>query len=310
MKKSSPPSSPAHRATLTASLAALALTAIKLSVGLATGSVVVLASAVDSLLDFLVSSFNAYAVHSSERPSDDVYNYGRGKMEGVASLLEGLFILASALYILREAIHKFISPTSLTSVNLVYAMSAMAISLLITFFLVAYLRKLSKQSSSLIIKADTAHYEVDLLSNGGILFALVLIRFTNWNWLDPVIAVGISLFVAKAALPLLKQGLQMLLDRSLDENLVQKIRQLAESHSDKVNGLHELKTRRAGDTNFVEFHLVFDEDIKLREAHHIADEIEMQIRKLESSRWIVNIHLDPVDDSHRDHKLAKLSQHE
>jgi ferrous-iron efflux pump FieF len=87
---------------------------------------------------------------------------------------------------------------------------------------------------------------------------------------------------------------------------VEKIRNIAESHSGKVNGVHELKTRRAGDTNFLEFHLVFDEDIKLREAHHIADEIEMRIRELEKSRWIINIHLDPVDDSHRDHKLGKL----
>jgi ferrous-iron efflux pump FieF len=69
--------------------------------------------------------------------------------------------------------------------------------------------------------------------------------------------------------------------------------------------VHELKTRRSGDTNLVEFHLVFDEDIRLREAHHIADEIEMRVRALEHTHWIINVHLDPVDDSWRDQKLAK-----
>lgn len=308
MNKSTSPWSPARKATFTAALASLVLILIKLFVGLTTGTVVVLASAVDSLLDFLVSSFNAYAVRSAERPSDEAYNYGRGKMEGIASLLEGLFILASALYILREAITKFFSPTTISSHNLAYAMGAMAVSLLITFVLVLYLRSLSKKSANLIIKADTAHYEVDLISNGGILIALGLIHYTEWNWLDPVIAVGISLIVAKAAWPLLKQGLQMLLDRALDEKLVEQIRVIATTHSDQVNGVHELKTRQSGDTHFVEFHLVFDEDIKLREAHHIADEIEMRIRKLFPGLWIINIHLDPVDDSHRDLKLAKLSQ--
>lgn len=308
MNKSIHAWSPARKATFTAASASLVLILIKLFVGLSTGTVVVLASAVDSLLDFLVSSFNAYAVRSAERPSDDAYNYGRGKMEGVASLLEGLFILASALYILREAIYKFFEPTAISSHNLAFSMSAMVISLLITFVLVMYLRRLSKQSESLIIKADTAHYEVDLISNLGILIALGLIHYTEWNWLDPIIAMGISLVVAKAAWPLLKQGLQMLLDRALDEKLVEQIRNIATNHSERVNGVHELKTRQSGDTHFVEFHLVFDEDIKLREAHHIADEIEMRIRKLFHGLWIINIHLDPVDDSHRDIKLAKLNQ--
>ena len=118
-------------------------------------------------------------------------------------------------------------------------------------------------------------------------------------------AVVISLVVARAALPLLRKGLAMLLDRALDDALVERIRAVAVGHSGRVTGLHELKTRRSGDTHFVEFHLVFDEDIRLREAHRIADEVEMRIRELEKARWVINVHLDPVDDSHRDRKLAR-----
>jgi cation diffusion facilitator family transporter len=277
-----PPWSAPRKATLAASSAALLLILVKAAVGLSTGTVMVLASAVDSLLDFMVSAFNGYAVRTSEKPSDEVYNYGRGKIDGVASLLEGLFILASALYILREAILKFFSEALVIShQHLNYAMAAMAFSLVVTFALVLFLKKMSAISGNLIVKADTAHYQVDLLSNGGILIALLVIRFTNWNWVDPIIAVGVSLFVAKASIPLLRQGLDMLLDRALEESLVENIRQI------------------------VEFHLVFDENIKLREAHHISDEIEMRIRNLEKCQWILNIHLDPVDDSFRDIKLAK-----
>ncbi len=306
MTTSNPSWSAPRKATLAASSAALLLILVKTAVGLSTGTVMVLASAVDSLLDFMVSAFNAYAVRTSEKPSDEVYNYGRGKIDGVASLLEGLFILASALYILRAAVLKFFSPSiDISLQHLNYALMAMAFSLVVTFVLVAFLKKMSAQSGNLIVKADTAHYQVDLLSNGGILVALLVIRYTHWNWVDPLIAVGVSLFVAKASLPLLRQGLDMLLDRALEESLVEKIRQIAATHNNQVNGVHELKTRRAGSTNFVEFHLVFDEDITLREAHHIADEIEMRIRKLENSQWILNIHLDPVDDSFRDIKLAK-----
>ena len=72
-----------------------------------------------------------------------------------------------------------------------------------------------------------------------------------------------------------------------------------------VNSAHELKTRRAGDVNFVELHLVFNEEIPLGVAHHIGDEIELRIRALEKAKWSVNIHLDPVDDSPRDRRLVE-----
>lgn len=307
-----------RKATLMASLAALLLILVKLAIGLSTGTVVVLASAVDSFLDFLVSSFNVYAVRSAERPSDQTYNYGRGKMEGVAAFSEGLFILASALYILRQAVFKFVVPGTLRfhrppaipPEGLFWAMGAMLFSLILTTLLVAYLKKRAEESPSLIIRADTLHYQTDLLSNAGILVALASIRLTGWAWIDPVIAAGVSLYVARAAIPLLRKGLAMLLDRALDERLVERIRSIAESHSDRVNNVHELKTRRSGDTNLVEFHLVFDENITLLEAHHIADEIEMRVRALEQSRWIINIHLDPVDDSFRDQRLAKQGREE
>ncbi|MEO6097059.1 MAG: cation diffusion facilitator family transporter [Fibrobacteria bacterium] len=304
-----------RKATLVASLAALLLILVKLAVGLGTGTVVVLASAVDSMLDFLVSSFNAYAVRSAGRPSDQTYNYGRGKIEGVAAFLEAIFLLASSLYILRQAVLKFFAhgdsgwqfrlPREIPIVSLDWALGAMGFSLIVTALLVAYLKRRAVESQSLIIRADTIHYQTDLLSNGGILIALFLMRYTGWAWLDPAIAACVSIFVARAALPLLRKGLAMLLDRALEDALVRDIRRIAESHSDRVTNVHELKTRRSGDTNLVEFHLVFDEDIRLREAHQIADEIEMRVRALEHTHWIINIHLDPVDDSWRDQKLAK-----
>lgn len=294
-----------RKATLTATCAALLLIAVKLTVGLLTGTVTVLASAADSALDFLVSSFNVYAVRTIERPSDDTYNYGRGKMEGLAAFLEGLFIFASAAFILRQAIAKLMHPAGIPERGLYWALGAMGFSILVTASLVAYLRALSQKSQSLIIRADAAHYKTDLLTNAGILLALVLIRITGWVWLDPVLAIGISLYVARAALPLLKTGAHMLLDRALDEETVVKIRDIAATHSDRVTGVHEVKTRRSGEVNFVEFHLVFDEKIRLIEAHRIADEIEMRIRALEKTRWVINIHLDPVDDSFRDQKLAE-----
>jgi cation diffusion facilitator family transporter len=223
----------------------------------------------------------------------------------VAAFLEGLFILGSALYIAREASLEFGRPEPLAGDDLGWALAAMAFSLAVTAALVVYLGRKSRESRSVVLEADTVHYRMDLITNGSVLLALGLVALTGWDWLDPAIALVISLVVARAALPVLRKGLDVLLDRALDESLVERIRAVAEGHSPRVNGVHEMKSRRAGDTHFVEFHLVFDEDIRLLEAHRVADEIEARIRALEPGRWIINIHLDPVDDSHRDRKLAK-----
>ncbi len=295
-----------RRAMRLTTIASLCLAILKLAAGIYTGSVAVLASAVDSFFDFLVSGFNAFAVHSTEKPRDEFYNYGRGKMEGIAATAEGLFILGSAGFIVRQAVGKLIHPQSISTLQLDLAAGTMVFSVLAALGLTVYLQRASRNTRSLVVKADSLHYRTDVFSNSAILIAMLLIRFTGWQMADPLLGLGIAVYIAKESLPLIRQGLDMLLDRALPENIVEQIRQIATTHSTRINGAHELKTRRAGDINFVELHLVFDEDITLGAAHRIADEIEMRIRSLEKSKWSVNIHLDPVDDSHRDWKLAGM----
>ncbi len=293
-----------RKATLLSALTALGLVAGKFAVGWFSGSVAVLASAADSFLDFMVSTFNAVAVRSAEKPGDEMYNYGRGKMEGLAAALEGLCILASAAWIAREAFIKLLHPRPLSPAGLGWAMAAMAVSLAITMALVIYLQRVSRASGNLVIEADALHYRTDLVSNAAVLGAMLAIRFTGLNAIDPLLALAVAVYIAQASLPLLRKGLNMLLDRALPDPLVLRIRETAARHSPLVNGVHELKTRRSGETNFVEFHLVFDEQIALGLAHRIADEIEMRIRELDRATWVINIHLDPVDDSKRDQRLS------
>ena len=154
----------------------------------------------------------------------------------------------------------------------------------------------------MILEADALHYRTDLLTGAGVLAALIAIRLTGWQILDPLVALGLSIYIAAASLPLLRKGLGQLLDRSLDPVLVERIRSVAESHA-MVNGVHEMRSRLAGDTYFVDFHLVLSESMTLGQAHRISDEIEDRIRALEPARWSINIHLDPVDDSRRDQRL-------
>jgi ferrous-iron efflux pump FieF len=297
----------AKRATIVTMATAFGLIALKLSVGLMTGSITVLASAVDSCLDFLVSAFNAIAVRQAGRPSDEAYNYGRGKLEGMAATLEGGFILLSSLYIGRNALYRFAHPLSLSRSDLNVATGVMVVALVITAFLVAYLNRMAKLSRSLILEADAMHYRTDLLTGAGILTSLIAIRLTGWQRIDPIVALILAVYIAAASLPLMRKGLNQLLDRALDRVLVERIRAVAESHA-MVNGVHEMRSRLSGDTYFIDFHLVLSESMSLGQAHRISDEIENRIRALETAKWSISIHLDPVDDSHRDQRLRGVRQ--
>lgn len=298
-------SSAARRATLVTTSVSLSLVLLKSGVGVLSGSVAVMASAVDSLLDFLVSLFNALAVRGSEKPSDENHNYGHGKIEGIAALVEGLLILASAGFVLWRAALRYWDPAPLAPTGIDLAVGAMLLSMLASMALVAYLKRAGRHSRSLVLEADALHYRTDVWSNGAVLLGMAVIRFTGWQTADAVLAAGIGLYIAWAALPVIRKALDMLLDHALPEELAARILETASGHSPLVNGVHELRTRRSGEVNFVEFHLVFNEDIPLGRAHRVADEIENRIRALEPVRWNINVHLDPVDDSHRDRKLAE-----
>lgn len=300
-----PPLSPARRATIVTTCASLALVAIKAAAGLLSGSVAVLASALDSLLDAIVSLLNSFAVRGAEKPRDEDHNYGHGKIEGVAALVEGVFILASAGFVLWRSADKLLHPRPIPAGGLDLALVVMVASMLAPLGIVAYLRREGRKTRSLVLEADALHYRTDVWSNGAVLLGMLVIRLTGWQAADAILAGGIGLYIAWAALPLLRKGLDMLMDRALPEDVSGKILEIARTHSPLVNGVHELRTRRSGEINFVEFHIVLDEHIPLGRAHRIADEIEARIRALEKAKWSVNIHLDPVDDSHRDRKLAE-----
>ncbi|RXJ88607.1 cation-efflux pump, partial [Malaciobacter molluscorum] len=130
---------------------------------MASGSVAVLASAIDSVLDMFVSLFNYFAIHNSEKPADETFNYGRGKIEALASVIEGTIITISGLFLLYQAIEKAI--TGETSKYLGISLTIMIISLVITILLVLFLNNVAKKTDNMVIKADVLHYKTDVYTN-------------------------------------------------------------------------------------------------------------------------------------------------
>lgn len=283
-----------RKATIVSSCVAATLTILKLVVGIASGSVAVLASAVDSVLDMFVSIFNYFAIHNSEKPADSSFNYGRGKIEALASVIEGTIIAMSGLFLLYQAVIKAIEGKVSSYLN--ESLTIMVISLIITIALVIYLNSVSKKTNSMVIKADALHYKTDVYTNIAVLISLLLIQLTGYEIIDVIVGGGISIFIIYSAYELIRDGILVLLDKSIEGKQVEEIISLIKQE-ERVNTYHLLKTREAGQQTFVEVHLVFDCLITLMDAHRVSDRIEENIRKIDTSRdWIISIHMDPYDD--------------
>lgn len=286
--------SPQKRATLVSSSVATLLVIVKLVLGIASGSVAVLASAIDSLLDMLVSGFNFFAIKKSEEHPDDEYHYGKGKIQAIAAVIEGTIITMSGIYIIYEAIKKLSTGTVTTL--LTPSIAAMTLSIIITYLLVKYLLKVARETDNLVIKADALHYKTDLWSNAAVLVALGLVYMTGMDAIDAIFGLGIGLYIIYSAYEIIQEGIEILLDRALDVDMVDNISQIISNHPE-ITSYHWLKTRTDGTTNFVEFHMVLRPNMLLLEAHRIADQIEDQIFLLDTNKkWVITPHFDPYDD--------------
>ena len=284
------------KATVASSSVAALLVLIKLTIGVLSGSIAVLASAIDSLLDLIVSMFNYFALHNSEKDPDEQFHFGRSKLEPLAAVIEGTIISLSALFILYEAIAKILHSEPMRYMT--ESILVMVISLVITGALVFFLSYVAKKTQNMVIRADALHYKTDLFSNGAVLFALLAVHYSGIELIDPILGIAIAIYMIYSAIPIIKEGVLMLLDVALPQEDVNKIIEIIKSEPEITN-FHYLRTRISGSHIFISFHAVYNVSISLYDAHTIADRVELKIKKLfpEDKKVHILIHMDPYDDA-------------
>ena len=286
--------SPQKKATVVSSSVAIILVVVKLVIGIASGSVAVMASAIDSLLDSVISIFNFFAIKKAEEDATHQFQYGKGKIQAIAAVIEGTVITLSGLFIIYLAIEKAIEGS--TTTLLMPSIIAMTFSIIVTYGLVVYLLKIAKQTDNIVIKSDALHYQTDLWSNGVILISLGLVWFTSWDIIDVIFGIAIGIYIIYSAYEIIEDGIKILLDHALESEQVAQIDKIISEHSE-VTSYHWLKTRTDGTTNFIEFHMVLRPNMLLLEAHRIADQVEDKIMAIDKKkRWVITPHFDPYDD--------------
>jgi ferrous-iron efflux pump FieF len=291
--------SPLEKLILLASWAsvvvAIALLCLKIFAWFSTGSIGVLASLVDSLLDLLASLINMFAIRYAMIPADDEHRFGHGKAESLAGLGQAFFISGSALFLVVYSIERLVNPSEVRSLEL--GSLVIGASIILTFILVMFQRYVAHKTGSLAIKADSLHYASDLLSNTGILVGLVLYQ-NGVIQADPIIALFIALYILKSAYEIGDEALHHLLDRELPSEEQDEILAIANEPEDVLE-VHDLRTRQSGRTKFVQMHVVMHGSTSLLIAHQVADRIEKDIKKKFHDIDVL-VHLDPHTEAVND----------
>jgi len=259
-----------HRATIASVATAATLIAAKTGAWLATDSVSLLSTLVDSLLDAAASLVTLLAVRHALRPADRDHRFGHGKMEPIASLGQAAFVSGSAVFLAIAAAQRFIDPRPVQAPSI--GIAVMALSIAATLALVAYQRAVVRQTGSLAIRGDSIHYLGDVLANGAVIAGFVVWQHTGWTWIDPALAVCIAGYLLISASGIGRHALDMLMDRELSQTDRQRISEIVLSHPE-VAGMHDLRTRASGPQRFIQLHLELDSAVTLGHAKAVADAV-------------------------------------
>lgn len=268
---------------------ALTLILIKALVWWWSGSVAVLASLLDSVMDSMASLVNFVAITYALQPADEEHRFGHGKAEALAGLGQALLIGVSAVLLANESIDRLIEPQAIAEGA--WAIGVMLVSILLTAALLALQKYTVRKTGSTAIEADSLHYLSDLAVNLGIIVSLFA-SMAGYLWVDGVTGMLIAGYIIVAAWKIASEAIQLLLDREIPGDVRQVISAIVAEHP-QAFGFHQLRTRQSGRTQFIQLHVDMDQNMPLREAHALAESIEMKIRERYPMADVI-IHEDPV----------------
>lgn len=277
-------------ATYASVATAILLVGLKTWAWLASGSVSLLASLVDSLTDSLASIVNLFAVRLALRPADDNHPFGHGKAESLSALAQSAFIGGSAVFLLLNAVERLLHPQPLQQTTL--GIAVMLVSLLLTLALVLFQRWVLRRAQSQAVSADSLHYVTDFASNIVVLVALVLAAW-GWQRADAVLALLLGGWIFWSAAKIAIEAVNTLMDKALPPADVARI-EAAALAVPGVLGLHDLRTRLSGARHFIQMHIDLDARLNIVEAHDIAVAVAAQIRALFEEAEVI-VHQDPVE---------------
>jgi len=283
------PSKPAAAAVSVASNATLIV--LKLIAGVVTGSVAIIAEAINSCIDLLGSIVTYFSVREADKPADLEHPYGHQKLENLAAGVEGMLILVGAGIVIYESVRRLSAGAEVQ--NLGVGIAILAVGTVVTIAVSAFLRRRARETASPALEGEAAHLRTDAIASVGVLIGLALVELTGASWLDPVVALLVAVAIVVTGVRLLTSSGRVLVDQALPADDLEAIRQEINGFGPRgVAGFHALRGRRAGARALVDLHVQFRSGTSLEAAHEVAHDLQDAIRARLHGADVL-IHLEP-----------------
>ncbi|MEN8614698.1 cation diffusion facilitator family transporter [Dehalogenimonas sp. THU2] len=269
------------------------LIVLKVTVGLLTGAVSVLAEAIHSALDLVAAIIAFFGVRAADKPADREHPFGHGKWENVSGTVEAVLIFVAAIWIIYEAVKRILHGAEVELLG--WGIAVMLVSVIANTLVSRHLFKIAKATDSVALEADAQHLRTDVMTSAGVLTGLALVQFTGLTVLDPIIAMAVALIIIKAAYDILKKSFGGIVDTGLPDGEEKLIADVLREHRAQLTGFHSLRTRKAGAQRFAELHLVMPRAASVEEAHRMCDHLEADLRE-RLPRLEITLHVEPCDE--------------
>lgn len=275
--------------------AAVTTIGLKFAAYFKTGSMGFFSDALESLVNLFAAIIALVILHISEKPADEEHEFGHGKAQYFSSALEGALILIAAVSIIYTSVPKILKPEPLENIGLGTLLSgAAALTNLIVGFV---LTKKGKKYNSLLLEADGKHLLSDVVTSVGVILGVIVVKITGLYFLDPIIAIGVALYIVYVGFKLIVRSTNELMDAAIPKDEQQRIVDYLDSLEERNIEYHSLLTREAGYRRFVTFHLLVPGKWSIKQGHDCAEEIEQYIEQMFiNSNVTVTSHIEPIED--------------
>ncbi|HSH24314.1 MAG TPA: cation diffusion facilitator family transporter [Massilibacterium sp.] len=266
---------------------------LKTIVGILSGSVAVLSEAIHSGLDLVASMIAYFSVKISSRPPDKKHPYGHGKVENISGTLETLLIFIAGIWIIYESVQKLIDPSPIKMPTL--AVGVMVVGATINLIVGKIVKKVGEKHESVAMQSNALHLLTDVYSSIGIAISIVIVSLTDFYILDPLIGIGVAVFIMVEAYSLGKKSFTPLIDTRLTNEELIKIMNVLDSFKNEYIEYHDLRTRRAGAEKHIDFHLIVPGNTTVLTSHQLCNRIETGIEQVLPKSNVV-IHVEPENE--------------
>ena len=277
---------------------------LKIFAGIVSGSIGIISEAIHSGADLFASLLTFFAVSKANEPADKDHPFGHGKYEDMSGFIEGGLIVFAGLFIISESVKKLFLGYELKN-EPILGIYVMAFAVVANIIVSSYLFYVAKKNESVSLYADAQHLRMDVYSSMGVLFALLIIKYTGFAVIDPIIGILIALIIIKTGIKINKNALNDLLDGTLPQEDISAIETILSETTD-IKGYKNLKCRRQGRCKEIEVTVFFEPDLNILQCHKICDRIEDLIKNKFTSVHTM-IHLEPYKEIKQEYIENKIS---